>query len=235
MNPTLAPPASRKPRISLWLAFAFIVGLIAWWEWGAQQDRSAPNQPPVAKSAALTTAPAGAEVAILAGGCFWCTEADFDKVPGVLSTTSGYTGGNTANPSYAEVSSHTTGHAEAVRIVFDPKQVNYAQLLAIYWHSIDPTVRDRQFCDIGTPYRTAIFATSARQLQQANDSLAALQASKPFAEPIQTQIQMASDFYPAEPEHQNYHLVNPVRYEFYRKSCGRDARLAQIWGTALKP
>ena len=230
MNPKPVSPASRKPRLSLWLAFAFIVALIAWWEWGAQQDRSAPTQVPVAKSAALATDPPGAEMAILAGGCFWCTEADFDKVPGVLRTTSGYTGGKTANPSYAEVSSHTTGHAEAVRIVFDPKQISYPQLLAIYWRSIDPTVRDRQFCDIGTPYRTAIFATSAQQLQQAQASLAELQTTKPFAEPIQTQIQMAQDFYPAEPEHQNYHLVNPVRYEFYRKSCGRDARLAQLWG-----
>ncbi|MDD2808681.1 peptide-methionine (S)-S-oxide reductase MsrA [Rhodoferax sp.] len=221
-KPLHRPTHKRWP---LWLAFGFALLLMGWWEWGAWSSRQSSTP-----AAAALDVPAGAEVAILAGGCFWCTEADFDKVPGVLGTTSGYTGGKTANPSYAEVSSHATGHAEAVRIVFDPKQVSYPQLLAIYWRSIDPTVRDRQFCDIGTPYRTAIFATSAQQLQQAKDSLAELQTSKPFAEPIQTQIQLASDFYPAEPEHQNYHQVNPVRYEFYRKSCGRDARLAQLWG-----
>lgn len=222
--------ATKKRHLALWLAFACALLLIGWWEWGAQHRSTAPTTPNPAGVVAQAGDPPGAEVAIFAGGCFWCTEADFDKVPGVLSTTSGYTGGNTANPSYAEVSSHTTGHAEAVRVVFDPKQVSYAQLLTVYWRSIDPTVRDRQFCDIGTPYRTAIFATSAQQLQQAQASLAALQTSKPFTEPIQTQIQTASDFYPAEPEHQNFHLENPLRYQFYRQQCGRDARLAQIWG-----
>ncbi|MDD5001028.1 MAG: peptide-methionine (S)-S-oxide reductase MsrA [Thiomonas arsenitoxydans] len=194
-------PRPTHTRWPLWLAFGFALLLMGWWEW----DHWNARQSVVAPAAAALDVPAGAEIAILAGGCFWCTEADFDKVPGVLDTTSGYTGGKTANPSYAEVSSHATGHAEAVRIVFDPKQVSYPQLLTIYWRSIDPTVRDRQFCDIGTPYRTAIFATSAQQLQQAKDSLSTLQTSKPFAEPIQTQIELASDFYPAEPEHQNYH------------------------------
>ncbi|MBK9443251.1 MAG: peptide-methionine (S)-S-oxide reductase MsrA [Comamonadaceae bacterium] len=174
--------------------------------------------------------PAGSEVAVFAGGCFWCTEADFDKLPGVLSTTSGYTGGKTANPTYAEVASHATGHAEAVRVVFDPKQVSYLQLLDYFWRSIDPTAKDRQFCDIGTPYRTAIFAATPAQLQMAKESLAALALSKPFAEPIQTQIVMLDDFSPAEDEHQNYHQNNPVRYNYYRSSCGRDARLKQLWG-----
>jgi peptide-methionine (S)-S-oxide reductase len=206
---------------------AFILALIGWWEFAALRPGATPQHQ--LSAAAL---PAGSEVAVLAGGCFWCTEADFDKLPGVLSTTSGYTGGKTANPTYAEVSSHTTGHAEAVRVVFDPKQVSYTQLLAHYWRSIDPSARDRQFCDIGTPYRTAIFATTPEQLQLAQASLAALVQTKPFAEPVVTQIIMLDDFYPAEPEHQNYHQNNPVRYNYYRNSCGRDARLAQLWGVA---
>jgi len=234
-TPRTGPPKRR--RYALWLAFAFALVLIGVWEWDHQQ--SAPTGPVAASGAAPAAShsgdvPQGAQVAIFAGGCFWCTEADFDKVPGVLSTTSGYTGGKTANPTYAEVSSHTTGHAEAVQIVFDPRQVSYPQLLDIYWRSIDPTVKDRQFCDIGSPYRTVIFATSQEQLQQAQASLAALQNTKPFPEPIQTQIALASDFYPAEPEHQNFHKENPLRYEFYRTSCGRDARLAQLWGTTAR-
>lgn len=227
-----------RSHLTLWAAFGLALLLIAWWEWGSLQRNTPETKPLLAPQAEGVTAanlPPGAEVAILAGGCFWCTEADFDKVPGVLSTTSGYTGGKTANPSYAEVSSLMTGHAEAVRIVFDPRQVSYPQLLGIYWRSIDPTTRDRQFCDIGTPYRTVIFATSALQFQQAQASLAELQATKPFADPIQTQIQMADDFYPAEPEHQDFHQVNPVRYEFYRFNCGRDARLAQLWGQVSRP
>ena len=168
--------------------------------------------------------------ATFAGGCFWCTESDFDKVPGVISTTSGYTGGNVANPTYQQVSAKTTGHAEAVQIVFDPAKVSYQQLLARYWSSIDPTTLDRQFCDVGTPYRTAIFAHDATQLEAARKSLADLEKSKPFKEPIVTQIVPASTFYPAEEYHQNYHTKNPVRYNYYRQSCGRDARLQQLWG-----
>lgn len=231
-SPTSPRPAKR--RITLWLAFACALLLIGWWEWGTYQGQAVSSDSAPQQGAAALAVPTGAEVAIFAGGCFWSTEANFDHVPGVLSTTSGYTGGKTANPTYAEVSSHATGHAEAVRIVFDPKQVSYPQLLDIYWHSIDPTVKDRQFCDIGSPYRTVIFATSQEQLQQAQASLAALQNTKPFPEPIQTQIALASDFYPAEPEHQNFHKENPLRYEFYRTSCGRDARLAQLWGTTAR-
>jgi len=212
--------------VTLWLALAFILALIGWWEFATPRVGSSPTP------MAAAVLPAGSEVAVLAGGCFWCTEADFDKLPGVLSTTSGYTGGKTANPTYAEVSSHATGHAEAVRVVFDPKKVSYAQLLAHYWRTIDPTARDRQFCDIGTPYRTAIFATTPEQLQLAQASLTALAQTKPFAEPVVTQILMLDDFYPAEQEHQNYHQNNPVRYNYYRTSCGRDARLAQLWGVA---
>ena len=182
---------------------------------------------------AATASPAWAQTtaqATFAGGCFWCTESDFDKVPGVISTTSGYTGGSVANPTYQQVSGKTTGHAEAVQIVFDPAKVSYEQLLAKFWTSIDPTTRDRQFCDAGTPYRTAIFANDAAQLKAAQKSLADLDKAKPFKEPIVTQIVPAGAFYPAEEYHQNYHQKNPVRYNFYRLSCGRDARLQQLWG-----
>lgn len=229
MNTTPSKTTPKRIQRAFWPALALILGLIGWWLLAKPgQAPEAPGQP---SAAAL---PTGSEVAVFAGGCFWCTEADFDKVPGVLATTSGYTGGNTANPTYAEVSSHTTGHAEAVQVVFDPSQVSYRQLVDYFWHTIDPTVKDRQFCDFGTPYRTAIYATSPEQLQVAQASRAALAKIKPFPEPIVTQLVMAADFYPAEAEHQNYHQNNPVRYDFYRKGCGRDARLAQLWGDQAK-
>ncbi len=169
--------------------------------------------------------------AIFAGGCFWCVESDFDKVPGVLSTTSGYTGGKTAKPTYEQVSKNTTGHAEAVEVVYDPAKVSYARLVEHFWRTIDPTVKDQQFCDRGSPYRTAIFAQDAEQLKIAQDSRAALDKTKPFKEPIVTEIGLASTFYPAEAYHQDYYLKNPVRYKYYRTSCGRDARLKQLWGS----
>lgn len=170
------------------------------------------------------------QAAIFAGGCFWCVEADFDKLPGVISTTSGYIGGKTANPTYEEVSRHTTGHAEAVKIVFDPAKVSYRQLVDHFWYTIDPTTKDRQFCDYGSPYRTAIFALDGEQLAQAHASKAAIDKSKPFKEPIVTEIRMGTDFYPAEAYHQDYYKKNAVRYKFYRTSCGRDARLSSLWG-----
>lgn len=174
--------------------------------------------------------PAGAAVATFAGGCFWCVEADFDKLPGVISTTSGYTGGQVAHPSYEQVAAKRTGHAEAVRVVFDPSKIRYETLLQKYWRSIDPTTRDRQFCDAGSPYRTAIFTHDAAQAAAAQASLAALEKSKPFKEPIVTTIEPAGPFYEAEAYHQGYYLKNPVRYRYYRLSCGRDARLQQLWG-----
>jgi peptide-methionine (S)-S-oxide reductase len=170
--------------------------------------------------------------ATFAGGCFWCVESDFDKVPGVLSTTSGYTGGKTANPTYEQVSANTTGHAEVVEIVFDPAKVSYEQLLAKFWRSIDPTTKDRQFCDAGSPYRTAIYTHGDAQYAAAQASLAALEKSKPFKEPIVTTIERAGAFYTAEDYHQDYYKKNPVRYQYYRASCGRDARLKQLWGPA---
>ena len=168
--------------------------------------------------------------ATFAGGCFWCVEADFDKVPGVLSTTSGYIGGTVANPTYEQVAGKVTGHAEAVEIVFDPAKVSYAQLLEKFWRTIDPTTKDRQFCDAGTPYRTAVFTHDAAQAAAAQASLAALEKTKPFKEPIVTQIVPAGPFYAAEDYHQDYYKKNPVRYNYYRTSCGRDARLEQLWG-----
>ena len=185
-----------------------------------------------AQTTAAGAAPAATAKATFAGGCFWCVEADFDKVPGVKSTTSGYTGGQVPNPSYAQVSAKGTGHAEAVEIVFDPAVVSYGRLLEIYWRSIDPTTRDRQFCDVGSPYRTAIFVHDEQQLKAARESLAALEQRKPFPEPIVTQIVPAGPFYPAEAYHQDYYRKNPLRYQLYRSGCGRDARLQQLWGKA---
>jgi peptide-methionine (S)-S-oxide reductase len=178
---------------------------------------------------AQTAAPARTAKATFAGGCFWCVEADFDKVPGVLSTTSGYTGGKLANPSYEQVAAKITGHAEAVEIVFDPSKVSYEKLVEHFWRTIDPTTKDAQFCDHGSPYRTAIFANDAAQLKTAQASLEALKKSKPFKEPIVTEIALAGPFYKAEDYHQDYYKKNPVRYQYYRAACGRDARLKQLW------
>ena len=168
--------------------------------------------------------------AVFAGGCFWCTESDFEKVPGVLAAESGYTGGRKANPTYEQVSDGGTGHTEAVRVTYDPARVNYAQLVEYFWRTIDPTVRNRQFCDVGSPYRTAIFAVDDAQMKTALASRAAIEKSKPFAAPIVTPVEKASEFYPAESYHQDYYLKNPVRYKYYRTSCGREARLQQLWG-----
>ena len=186
----------------------------------------------LAASAASTPAFAQGPTAkaTFAGGCFWCVESDFDKVPGVISTTSGYIGGTVANPTYNQVSAKTTGHAEAVEILFDPSKVSYAQLLEKFWRTIDPTTKDRQFCDAGSPYRTAIFTHDAAQAAAAQASLAALEKSKPFKDPIVTQIVPAGSFYVAEDYHQDYYKKNPVRYNYYRTSCGRDGRLEQLWG-----
>jgi peptide-methionine (S)-S-oxide reductase len=185
-----------------------------------------------AQAAPAETTPAATHTAkaIFAGGCFWCVESDFDKVDGVLSTTSGYIGGSTVNPTYEQISSKKTGHAEAVEIVFDPRKVSYSALVERYWRTIDPTMKDRQFCDVGSPYRTVIFALDDEQLKVAQASRAALEKTKPFKEPIVTEIVKATTFYPAEGYHQDYYKKNPVRYNYYRTSCGRDARLKVLWG-----
>lgn len=181
-------------------------------------------------AASTTALPAGSQVAIFAGGCFWCVESDFDKVPGVLSTTSGYTGGTKANPSYADVSSGGTGHAESVKIVFDPTMVTYEKLLYIYWRNVDPLTREGQFCDFGNQYRTAIFYLNDEQKRLAEASKAALEKSGRFKRPIVTEITKAGPFYAAEEYHQNFHNTNPLRYNLYRFNCGRDSRLDELWG-----
>lgn len=180
--------------------------------------------------AAPAAVPPGQAVATFAGGCFWCVESDFDKVPGVTATISGYTGGRTVNPGYHDVSSGTTGHAESVEIYYDPKKVTYEHLLDVFWHSVDPTTKDRQFCDAGSQYRTAIFYHDEAQRKAAEASLAKIQKEKPFKAPIVTEITMAGPFYPAEEYHQDYYRKNPVRYQIYRSGCGRDARLKELWG-----
>ena len=159
-----------------------------------------------AAAATAVEVPPGYKVATFAGGCFWCMEPPYDKLPGVTATISGYTGGSKVNPTYQEVSAGITGHAEAVQVVYDPKKVTYEQLLEVFWHNIDPTVKDRQFCDGGTQYRTAIFYNDDEQRKAAEASKAALDKSRPFKEPIVTQIVMGSAFYPAEDYHQDYHM-----------------------------
>jgi len=174
--------------------------------------------------------PAKTAIATFAGGCFWCVEADFDKVEGVISTTSGYTGGHTDEPSYEEVSRGGTGHAESVEVVFDPAKVSYEKLLDVFWHNIDPVARDRQFCDTGDQYRSVIFFHDEEQRRLAASSKQALEKSGRFKLPIVTQIAPAAAFYRAEEYHQDYYKKNPLQYRFYRFNCGRDARVKQLWG-----
>jgi peptide-methionine (S)-S-oxide reductase len=181
-------------------------------------------------SAQQPAVPPGQAVATFAGGCFWCMEPPFDKLPGVTATISGYTGGAKVNPTYEQVSSGSTGHAEAVQVIYDPKKVTYEKLLETFWVNVDPTVKDRQFCDSGNQYRTSIFYNDEAQRKAAEASKAALEKSKPFKEAIVTPIVMAGAFYPAEEYHQDYYKKNPVRYQIYRSGCGRDARLKQLWG-----
>lgn len=178
------------------------------------------------------TAAAATEKATFAGGCFWCMEAPFDQLPGVVSVTSGYTGGQKKNPTYKEVSEGGTGHAEAVQVVYDPAKISYDKLLSVFWHNIDPTVTNRQFCDTGDQYRSAIFYNTEEQRRVSRQSKGALEKSKPFKEPVVTEISPAGVFYPAEEYHQQYYRKNPIRYAYYRNGCGRDERLKQLWGSA---
>jgi peptide-methionine (S)-S-oxide reductase len=168
--------------------------------------------------------------AIFAGGCFWCMEPPYDKLDGVISTTSGYIGGTRENPTYQEVSSGRTGHTEAVRIVYDPAVVDYQTLLDVFWVNIDPLTRDRQFCDRGSQYRAGIFYLTEHQQALAEASKQVLVESGRFSAPIVTEITPASAFYAAEDYHQDYYLKNALRYKYYRYSCGRDKRLEELWG-----
>lgn len=183
---------------------------------------------PAAQTAKPADSRAASATAIFAGGCFWCLEADFDKLPGVLSTESGYTGGKTANPTYEEVSAGGTGHAESVRVSYDPKKVTYQELVDYFWRHIDPTVKDRQFCDAGSQYRSAIFWQNETERKIAEASRDALLKSGKFKQ-VFTDIVAASKFYPAEEYHQDYYLRNPIRYAYYRAGCGRDARVHEVW------
>ena len=167
--------------------------------------------------------------ATFAGGCFWCMEPPYDKIDGVLSTTSGYTGGEEENPTYEEVSSGSTGHAEAVQIVYDPDKVSYEKLLNIFWHNIDPTTPNRQFCDVGSQYRPAIFYHDEEQKRLAEQTKQKLKESGRFSR-VAVEVQPLTDFYPAEKYHQNFYQKNPVRYKRYRTGCGRDQRLQELWG-----
>jgi peptide-methionine (S)-S-oxide reductase len=173
--------------------------------------------------------PAGRQaVATLAAGCFWCVEADFDKVEGVISTTSGYAGGKLANPTYQQVSAGGTGHTEVVQIVYDPDKVSFEKLLDVFWRNVDPLAKDRQFCDVGDQYRSAIFFHDEEQRKLAEASKKKVAAR--LNAPVQTEIVPAGAFYKAEDYHQDYYKKNPARYSFYRWNCGRDQRLQQLWG-----
>jgi peptide-methionine (S)-S-oxide reductase len=169
-------------------------------------------------------------MATFAGGCFWCTEADFDQLPGVISTTSGYIGGKEENPTYKQVVAGKTGHVEAVLVRFDMNKTSFAELLAAYWLTIDPLTPNRQFCDTGAQYRSVIFYHNDEQHVLTRKSKATLEASGRFAQPVVTEIWPATTFYPAEEYHQDYYLKNPVRYRYYRSNCGRDQRLKELWG-----
>jgi peptide-methionine (S)-S-oxide reductase len=203
------------PRFSLRFSLLVLSALAACVAILAQPSRGAP-------------APANTAVATFAGGCFWCVEADFDKVDGVVSTTSGYIGGKIANPTYQQVSAGGTGHAEAVEVVYDPARVSYEKLLDVFWHNIDPLVKDRQFCDHGDQYRTAIFFHDDDQRRLAEATKKTVEAR--FKQTVYTEITAAGPFYKAEDYHQDYYSKNPVRYKFYRFNCGRDQRLEELWG-----
>ncbi len=188
-------------------------------------------------AASSSTAPAVADTALFAGGCFWCVETAFEGRPGVRAAVSGYSGGHKSNPTYEEVGSHTTGHLETVAVVYDAKAISYEQLLDLFWHSIDPTQGDGQFCDRGESYRSAIFWRSEAQRRAALDSKQALEKSGALrGRPIVTTIAKAGPFWPAEEYHQDFYRKDPKRYREYREGCGRDRRLRALWGDkAVKP
>ena len=176
-----------------------------------------------------TESPAASETAILAGGCFWCVESDFEKLDGVIEAISGYTGGHTDNPTYKQVSAGGTGHIEAAQIIYDPAVISYSEILDYFWRSIDPTRDDGQFCDTGDSYRPAIFYNEA-QKDLALASKEDIEKTKPFSDPIKVELIKASTFYAAEKYHQDYYKKNPIRYRYYRHGCGRDKRIEQLWG-----
>jgi methionine-S-sulfoxide reductase len=184
---------------------------------------------------AETVSEPGVETAILAGGCFWCIEADYEKLDGVLGVVSGYAGGELKNPTYKQVSSGNSGHIEVVEVSFDASRISYAEILDYFWRHIDPTRDDGQFCDRGPQYRPAIFYRGETQHREAQASEKRIAASKPFPEALKVELIAATEFYPAEDYHQDYYKKNPVRYKFYRYNCGRDARVETLWGKPVSP
>ena len=179
---------------------------------------------------AITEGPAGTEMAVFAGGCFWCTESDFDKMPGVVETISGYTGGEASTADYQQVSAGGTGHIESVAVFFDPSKTSYATLVEAFWKTIDPITPNAQFCDHGSQYSSALYYANDKQKALREASREALARSGRFEQPIATLILPRQPFYPAEEYHQDYYQKNPLRYNFYRTTCGRDARLEELWG-----
>ena len=188
------------------------------------------GKPVSAQAPGAAAKPTSTEIATFAGGCFWCVESDFDKVDGVISTVSGFMGGKTPNPSYKDVTAGGTGHLEVVQITFDPAKVTYQKLVDHFWRTIDPYDAGGQFCDRGESYTTAIFTHTPEQKMVAEASKEALTKSGPLKQPIATQIRDASAFTAAEDYHQDFYVKNPARYKFYRFGCGRDQRLAELWG-----
>jgi peptide-methionine (S)-S-oxide reductase len=186
----------------------------------------------------LTTTPQGSFAAedsqlakaTFAGGCFWCMEEVYEKVNGVISVISGYTGGHVADPTYEQVSAGGTGHAESVEIIYDPDIVTYRQLLEVFWRNVDPTTPNAQFCDHGSQYRTAVFYHNDMQKKLYNESKQEVEKNKLFPQPIVTELAPKSIFYPAEDYHQDFYKKNPIRYKFYKWNCGRSQRLEQLWG-----
>ena len=207
-----------RERLSASLVVAAMIGVAITFVSAEAQTSATPHAAP------------GLAKATFAGGCFWCMEPPFDELDGVISTTSGYTGGERRHPTYDEVSSGRTAHAEAVEVVYDPATITYAQLLAVFWRNVDPLMRDRQFCDRGAQYRTAIFFHDAEQERLARESKRRLDESNLFAAPVVTEITEATVFWAAEDYHQDYYLNNPLRYKWYRFGCGRDRRLEELWG-----
>ena len=174
--------------------------------------------------------PAGPAKAHFAGGCFWCMEEVFEKVPGVISVTSGYMGGRVEHPSYEQVSAGGTGHAESVEVVYDPAKVSYTALLDAFWHNVDPVTPNAQFCDHGSQYRAVIFYQGDEEKRLAEESKGAIEQSGRLPGRIVTELTLASTFYPAEDYHQDFYKKNPVRYKFYKYNCGRAQRLEDLWG-----
>lgn len=218
---------SRTTKQVIWLWAAALVAI------GACKGSAGEAKPTSQPSQTKVLVPAGMSVATFAGGCFWCMEAPFDKLEGVLSTTSGYTDGHKADPTYRQVSAGVTGHTEAVQIVFDSQKITYDALLTVFWHNIDPTAKNRQFCDSGTQYRSGIYFHDQAQKAAADVSLEAVVNSKALPGPVVTEVKAASVFYPAEDYHQDYYMKNPAHYARYRKGCGRDRRLAELWGAGV--